>query len=161
MERIARPARRWMARNLLLAGSFTVGLTFGGVAAAGVATPTGTGSFGAVPFTSGGVGETERAQMDEASRAYNLRVVMARPTGEYLSGVRVNIHNAQGAAILSTVTEGPWLLVRLPPGTYTVQAATGDQTRQAAVRVDRDHQAKVVMHLRDAGSPGPMATLIR
>lgn len=152
MERNERHTRRWTTRNLLLAGGLSLGLAVGGVAVAA-----GPGATGAVPFTSGGVGETERAELDDMSQAYNLRVVTARPTGEYLSAVNVDIRNGQGASVLNTVTEGPWLLVRLPPGTYTVQATAGNQTRQTAIRVDRDHQARVLMHLPDVESSSPMA----
>jgi hypothetical protein len=75
-----------------------------------------------VPFVSGGVGLENREEMRALEPSYNLRLVFASATGEYLAGVGVVIRTTEGNTVLRTVSEGPWLYVKLAPGTYTVSA---------------------------------------
>lgn len=102
-----------------------------------------------VPYMSGGVSAPERTRMDELSQGFNLRVVTARQNGEYLADVNVTIRNERGASMLSTVTNGPWLLAQLPPGKYTVVASAGGQAQQETVTVSRERQSVVLLHLAD------------
>jgi hypothetical protein len=102
----------------------------GSVAAAQAA-----GSAG-VDFVSGGVGLIARQEMQSHAGQYNLHVEFAAaPEGEYVSDVDVSIVNSRGANLLSTRTQGPWLMARLPAGTYTVNARYGGSTRQQQVTV--------------------------
>lgn len=142
---ILNPARAW-AGSLLLAGSLVAAPL--PAAEPPPATPSARGST--VTFITGGVGETERSQINEISEAFNLRVVTAKTNGDYLSGVNLTIRNEKGAPMLSTVTQGPLLLAQLPPGKYTVTANLGSEVRQEVVMVDRARQAVVLMHLADA-----------
>jgi hypothetical protein len=50
-----------------------------------------------------------------------------KPNAEFLSGVNVTIKDQQGNTVLSTVSDGPILLARIPPGRYTVTATAQDQ----------------------------------
>ena len=93
-------------------------------------------SAAGVEFTSGGVGLAARQQLASQSGQYNLHLEFAyAPEGEYLSEVQVDINDARGNSVLSTRTDGPWLLVRLPAGNYTVKASYGDVTRTQQVNV--------------------------
>lgn len=103
-----------------------------------------------VRILSGGVGETDRSSMNEVSRAYNLRVITARPTGEYLAGVNLTIRNERGATLVSTITQGPLLFAQLPPGKYTVTAMSGSEVRTEKVTVAQSRQSVVLLHLGDA-----------
>lgn len=51
-------------------------------------------------------------------------------TGSYLSDVSVNVKDADGRDVVDTVTDGPWLILDLAPGTYTVQATRGNGDAQ-------------------------------
>ena len=42
--------------------------------------------------------------------------------GKYLSGISVNVRDNNGRELVNTVTEGPWLILDLAPGTYRIQA---------------------------------------
>lgn len=142
---ILNPARTW-AGSLLLAGS----LAAAPLPAAELPPPTPSATGSNVTFITGGVGETERSQINEISEAFNLRVITAKTNGDYLSGVNLTIRNEKGTPMLSTVTQGPLLLAQLPPGKYTVTANLGSEVRQEVVTVDRARQAVVLMHLADA-----------
>ena len=102
-------------------------------------------SASGVEFTSGGVGLAARQQLAAQSGQYNLQLEFAyAPEGEYLSAVQVDIVDSRGNNVLSTVTEGPWLMAKLPAGSYTVKARFGGETRTQQVSVGpRKH--RVVM----------------
>jgi hypothetical protein len=82
-----------------------------------------------VRYVSGGVGESERAELNNQSQQFNLRLLFAmQGSGEYLSAVRVSILDARGGTVLVTESKGPWFLAQLPPGDYTVEASVPGQT---------------------------------
>jgi hypothetical protein len=89
-----------------------------------------------VSFMTGGVGLVARQELASQAGQYNLHLEFAyAPEGEYLSEVQVDINDARGNNVLSTRTDGPWLLARLPAGSYTVKASYGSVTRTQQVAV--------------------------
>lgn len=44
------------------------------------------------------------------------------PRAEYISDVPVTISDESGKIVLDTVAEGPFLLIKLPPGKYSLAA---------------------------------------
>lgn len=93
------------------------------------------GSSGSILYAIGGVGIEERRAMEAMAHNYNLKVVFALATGEYLSSVDVEIQDSKGRTQFHTRVDGPWLLAKLPPGTYTLIASDGDQTQRKSVTV--------------------------
>ncbi len=112
-----------MGAGLLLALLLT-----GGVVAQGDAPALREERQGDVRFMAGGVGLEERAAMDERAREFNLKLIFAMVSREYLSDVRVVIQGSGGKTLLSTVVEGPWMLVHLPQGDHLIQATMGRET---------------------------------
>jgi hypothetical protein len=55
--------------------------------------------------------------------------------GHYLGGATITIRDQAGKVVLEIEAEGPWVLAKLPPGTYTVNAKVGQVTRSGAVSV--------------------------
>lgn len=91
---------------------------------------------GQVAVLHGGIGEDDRAAMEQKSSEYNLRLAFAwKGSGAYLSQVRVVIRNAQGATVLDTVTAGPWLFARLPQGEFTVEATDEGRTLSQKIAI--------------------------
>jgi hypothetical protein len=92
-------------------------------------------STGGVTYVSGGVGAESIDQLTAIAKDFNLKLVFALKSGDYLSGVRVAIANTAGKSMLSTTTDGPWLLTKLPAGSYQVVATFAGTavTRQIAV----------------------------
>ena len=91
---------------------------------------------GSADFLSGGVSLEARQQLAAQAGQYNLHLEFAyAPEGEYLSEVQVDIADSRGNNVLSTRTQGPWLLAKLPAGTYTVSAKFGDTVRKQQVSV--------------------------
>ena len=90
---------------------------------------------GGVSYASGGVGAESRDRLNSLVGDFNLKLVFATTSGEYVSGVRVAIANAAGKTLLDTTSEGPWFLARLPVGNYQIVATFADKPvrRQVAV----------------------------
>ena len=90
---------------------------------------------GSITYVSGGVGAESIDQLSALSKDFNLKLVFALKSGDYLSGVRVAIADTAGKSMLNTTSDGPWFLTRLPAGNYQVVATFAGTavTRQIAV----------------------------
>ena len=86
---------------------------------------------------SGGIGEEGRAAMRAERKAYNLHLAFAQAgSGEYLSGVTVNIQPAGRKEALGPFEDtGPLLYVKLKPGHYRIQATYQGVTQTQSVDV--------------------------
>jgi hypothetical protein len=100
-----------------------------------------------IRYVSGGIGEDEAAAMRKMAAQYSLRVMVAHKSGEYLSDVDVTIASIAGKNVFSARTDGPFLLVALPPGHYRVTAASGQATQTQSVVVPARGTARLDMHL--------------
>lgn len=88
-----------------------------------------------VPYLSGGVGADAREELLAKEKEYNLKIVVAERSGDYLAGVKVVIESARKEPVLDTTMEGPILLAKLAPGTYTIRAVNDGQTLTRTVTV--------------------------
>jgi len=86
---------------------------------------------GQVEYIAGGVGKDESDAMKQANADYPLLIEFASTSrgqadgngkGEFIAGADVAIRDASGDEILHTQVNGPLLLVRVPPGQYSVDA---------------------------------------
>jgi len=101
---------------------------------------------------SGGVGKDEADALKQQSADYALTLEFASARsaegdaspGAYLADVRVDIRDAQGRQMLNTTAEGPLLLVRLPPGDYTVVADWNGVRKQHSVDLPEGARRHVV-----------------
>ncbi len=88
-----------------------------------------------VPYISGGAGADAREELLAKEREYNLKIIAAEKSGDYLAGVKVVIESARKEQVLDTTMEGPILLAKLAPGTYTIRATSDGQmlTRRVTI----------------------------
>jgi hypothetical protein len=75
-----------------------------------------------VPYVSGGIGADVREELLAKEKEYNLKVVVAEKSGDYLAGVQTVIESGRKEQVLDATMEGPILMARLAPGTYTIRA---------------------------------------
>lgn len=109
-------------------------------------------SNGAVDYLSGGIGKEEADALKQQSADYALTLEFASSRsaegdvapGAYLADVRVDIRDAQGRQMLNTIAQGPLLLVRLPPGNYTVVADWNGVQKQHSVDLPEGARRHVV-----------------
>jgi hypothetical protein len=88
-----------------------------------------------VVYVSGGVGADEREQLKTLEKDFNLKLLFTLVEGPYVSDVAVVVKNASGKVVLEEQSRGPIFLLKLPPGTYTVEATYDGkkQTRKVTV----------------------------
>ncbi|GJH23498.1 carboxypeptidase regulatory-like domain-containing protein [Caballeronia novacaledonica] len=101
---------------------------------------------GDVSYTSGGVGLDESRALLREQAHWPLSLRFTGPTADYLSGVHVRIVDGKGGEALSAESMGPYMLVKLPPGSYTVYAKYKDQEKKQAVTIAGPGKAKAAFH---------------
>mgnify|MGYP006296639219 CR=1 FL=1 len=108
-------------------------------------------------FVTGGVGLDEIAQLSAVSSQYSLKLVFALKAGNYLADVAVTVKDAKGGKIIDTVTQGPWLLAKVPPGAYTVTATFDGKPVTQSTTVKANARREVVFRwdrdVAEAGEP--------
>ena len=98
--------------------------------------------MGTVEYLSGGIGLDESRAIESASRQWPLTLEFAardRQHADFLSDVKVRVRDARGHDALEATSEGPFLLAKLPPGAYVVEATLEGRTLRENV-VIRPHQ---------------------
>lgn len=105
---------------------------------------------GEAAVISGGIGLNARDELAAQARDYNLKLVFALTSREYLSDVDVEIAGA-GRSVATHHSNGPWMFAKLPPGDYTVRASFNGNTQTKKVSVGKQGQ-KVVNFLWPASA---------
>jgi hypothetical protein len=103
-------------------------------------------SQGPVTYLSGGVGEEEAQVMRAAAADYPLTLELAtagQPRDPYIANAQVEIRDQRGQPVLNTTTDGPFLLVRLPSGKYTVDVQWNGAQQQRSVQVSGEKRQHV------------------
>ena len=92
---------------------------------------------GSVGFVSGGVGEGEASLFRQQSGRHALEIGLfehAGNTDEFTAHATVKISDRRGNTVLDARADGPFMLVDLPPGRYSVEATLSNDTlRKSAV----------------------------
>ncbi|MDD5266481.1 MAG: carboxypeptidase regulatory-like domain-containing protein [Methylococcales bacterium] len=99
---------------------------------------------GKVTFVTGGVGIDERNALDASRANYNLSLLFSvKGTGDYLSDVKIRITDLKGNVFLETVSDGPKLFAKLPPGRYIVIVDLNGETYRKTVSVRGKHNTSL------------------
>jgi hypothetical protein len=88
-----------------------------------------------VPYISGGVGADAREELLAKEKDYNLKIIAAEKSGDYLADVKLVIESAGKERVLDTTMAGPILLAKLAPGTYMITATSAGQTLTQTVTI--------------------------
>jgi len=88
-----------------------------------------------VPYISGGAGAESRQELLAQERDYNLKIVVADKSGDYLADVQVVIESARKERVLEAAMEGPILLAKLRAGAYTIRATSDGRTLTRTVTI--------------------------
>lgn len=105
---------------------------------------------GAVVYVTGGVAESESAAFEAARADYPLTIELtqANPEGrdQFTAGAEVRVLNAAGIEVLQATADGPFMLVQLPPGRYTVHATLNGRAAPArTVTVEDEGSGRAVL----------------
>lgn len=90
---------------------------------------------GRITYVSGGVGTESIDRLNSLAGDFNLKLVFALISGDYVSGVQVVVADTKGMPMLDATSEGPWFLTRLPAGRYQVAATLSGKTVNRQVTV--------------------------
>ncbi|AXF23983.1 hypothetical protein CUJ89_26890 [Burkholderia pyrrocinia] len=93
---------------------------------------------GKIAYLSGGIGSDQSTAIKQEMGKYSLVLEFAGRTrggNDYLADIPVQITDAHAKTVLSTVTTGPFLLVSLPDGHYSVTATYNDQIKRRSFDV--------------------------
>ena len=104
--------------------------------------------IGDVSFVTGGVGDDQASAFKQAMPAYPLVIEVLRTNSgrnEYTSGAKVDVRTRSGNPVLSLRAEGPFVLARVPPGDYEVQAEWNGRTLSRDVSVGPAGSARAVL----------------
>ena len=85
-------------------------------------------AHGSAPAVSGGVSLNARDTLRGSESNANVKLVFALNTGNYVSDVQVKVTDKSGRAVIEDTSNGPWLLARLPAGSYTANATYNGHT---------------------------------
>ena len=88
-----------------------------------------------VSFVSGGIGTTSIDRLSSLSSDFNLKLVFAQKSGDYVSDVKVTIADAAGKTLVDTTSEGPWFMTKLPMGNYQIVATFAGNAEKRSVAV--------------------------
>lgn len=98
-----------------------------------------------ISWLSGGVGDEALAEMRKVAASFNVHVMFSDKTGHYLADIPFTVTGQDGRKILSDVSTGPLLYLKLLPGSY-----------QIAVEIDGVWQSKRI-RASASGSPVKMS----
>lgn len=109
--------RRWVLGAALASAFGAAGALTSGTTPEGVA------------YVCGGVGREETAQMRSQFGSYDLWVTTAaQRSGRWLADAQVRISDSHDRVVFDQRLDGPWLLVKLPPGSYRVEATSAAES---------------------------------
>ena len=103
---------------------------------------------GAVAYLSGGIGQGEVHAIETAEKQWPLTLEFAQNDGhhgDFVADVHVVVRDARGRAALTATSDGPFLLARLAPGRYLVDATLDGKTMHDKVTVRSGAPAKAVL----------------
>jgi hypothetical protein len=102
---------------------------------------------GQVEYVSGGIGDAESTAIQSAAKKWPLALEFAvkdKKGADFAADVDVIVRDANGHTALQTESTGPFLLARLAPGRYAVDATFAGKTLHENVTVARGTSAKAV-----------------
>jgi len=88
-----------------------------------------------VRHISGGASAEAREELRAQEPEFNLKIVVAEKSGDYLADVKIAIGSARNQTVIEDKMLGPILLAKLPPGTYTIRAVYEDKELTQTVAV--------------------------
>lgn len=99
-----------------------------------------------IAYITGGVTIDERQEMMAQRNNYSLLLKVAAKSGKYLGDSVVKITDQVGATVFECTTDGPWLLVDLPVGRYTVSATGLEITQSQKILISKKTRREITMY---------------
>lgn len=105
-----------------------------------------TNTANGITYLTGGVTLDERQEMAEQRNKFSLLLKLAAKSGRYLGDASVVVTNGKGATVFESTTDGPWLLVNLPAGSYTLKATSGGVSQSQKISIGKNARRELTMY---------------
>ena len=106
---------------------------------------------GGEPYLMGGVGQEEVALIQVARPSFSLSVRTATRSGAFLADVHLRIVDTEGKSVFDQDLAGPWLLIDLRPGRYTLEGSRGGEVQRHAVTVPAGGRRDLMLYFENRG----------
>ena len=110
---------------------------------------------GDVAFVSGGVGSDESKALQGARTRWPLALRFTGPGSDSSPTCMCRSSTRTALTCCSTTSRGPYMLVKLRPGRYTVHARYKSDDQQKAVTIPATGSAKSAFYWNQYGEPAP------
>ena len=103
---------------------------------------------GQTQFLSGGIGQDESEAIFRARSSWPLMLELTQTAGskaEYISDVQITIKDELRNTVLDTNAEGPYLLVKLPTGKYSLDATHNSVTLHRNLNIQKGSGKKITL----------------
>lgn len=102
--------------------------------------PATTAASEAVSYLNGGFGQEEAARMREISADFPVGLTFTRHNGtqntdEFVADVNVRVRDSAGQTVLAAAGQGPIFLLRVPDGTYALEAERNGDVKTRRIDV--------------------------
>ncbi|WP_374575576.1 hypothetical protein [Phenylobacterium sp.] len=97
-----------------------------------------------------GIGQTRE---DPAWKSYGVRIEFSNAKNEYLGAGAIRLKDRAGKVLLDASCDAPWILLRLPPGAYSVEGwlpGASLPARSAPISPPKEGQTRFVLQFPDA-----------
>ncbi len=88
-------------------------------------------------FISGGAGDEERQNMASQRGQFPLKVVLSAGTGEYIVAEKFQLRGTKGGSMLDVGNVGPWVMIKAPVGSYTLEVTYQGKTLRRTVKTGK------------------------
>ena len=105
-------------------------------------------SQGKTEFVTGGIGRDESELMKKEARAWPLLLELTQaraPRPEYISDVQITIKDKSGNTVLDATADGPYMLIRLAPGRYSLDATYESVTLHRDLNLEKGQSRKIAL----------------
>lgn len=102
---------------------------------------------GSSSFVTGGIGLDESTAFKSAMKDWPLSMLFAQKQGaraEYVADVQLAVTDRKGNTAFETVSQGPFVLAKLQPGSYQVAATLDNKTLHQTVEIKPGKPARIV-----------------
>jgi hypothetical protein len=99
-----------------------------------------------VSYISGGVGEGETAAILAESKQWPLTLELSQlenGRGVWIFGAKIKVINAKGKTVFDAVADGPYMLINLEPGDYSIEGAYQDVVQKRAISIKANSPQKI------------------
>lgn len=102
-----------------------------------------------IRFITGGIGSDVSKAMQAEAKQWPLLLEFSQADGQakpaWVAGVKVVISDAKNAPLLETVCDGSLMLVKLPPGSYSIAASYNGVAQNRTLVIAKDMPQRIVI----------------